>query len=339
MSAMRLSKLLENAPLEGHTTFGVQQRARYLIEVNDLPELYEAVEFARDNHLELLVLGGGSNVLFVRDFPGLIVIIKLAGIVHEGANKLCVAAGENWHDLVEWTLVNHLYGLENLALIPGTVGAAPIQNIGAYGVEVERFVTRVRAFDTHLAEAVDFERSDCDFAYRDSLFKRAPRGRYIVLEVEFELSAVDSPVLTYAPLAERFAADGAVTAEKVFDAVCEIRRSKLPDPKLIGNAGSFFKNPVVSAGKLDQIRAQNFDVPAFPIDEGDFYKLSAAWLLDAAGWKGRTRGVAGVYENHALVLVNLGGATGEDLFLLAQEMSSSILQRFGIALQPEVLIV
>ena len=339
MSDMRLSKLLENAPLEGHTTFGVRQRARYLIEVNDLPELYEAVEFARDNHLELLVLGGGSNVLFVRDFPGLVVIIKLAGIVREGANKLCVAAGENWHDLVEWTLANHLYGLENLALIPGTVGAAPIQNIGAYGVEVEQFVTRVRAFDTHLAEAVVFERSDCDFAYRDSLFKRAPRGRYIVLEVEFELSVVDSPVLTYAPLAERFGADGAVTAGKVFDAVCEIRRSKLPDPKLIGNAGSFFKNPVVSAGKLDQIRAQNFDVPAFPIDEGGFYKLSAAWLLDAAGWKGRTRGVAGVYENHALVLVNLGGATGEDLFLLAQEMSSSILQRFGLALQPEVLIV
>lgn len=339
MRDMCLLRLLENAPLERHTTFGVQQRSRYLIEVNDLPELYEAVEFARDNHLELLVLGGGSNVLFVRDFPGLIVIIKLAGIVREGANKLSVAAGENWHDLVEWTLANHLYGFENLALIPGTVGAAPIQNIGAYGVEVEQFVTRVRAFDTHLAEAIDFERSDCDFAYRNSLFKRAPRGRYIVLEVEFELSVVDTPVLTYAPLAERFAADASVTAAKVFDAVCEIRSSKLPDPKIIGNAGSFFKNPIVSASKLDQIRAQNFDVPAFPIDEGDFYKLSAAWLLDAAGWKGRTRGVAGVYENHALVLVNLGGATGEDLFLLAQEMSSSILQRFGLALQPEVLIV
>ena len=339
MNDARLSTLLENAPLDAYTTFGVTQYARFLIEVSDLPELYEAVEFARDNHLELMVLGGGSNVLFVRDFPGLVIIIKLTGIVRESATRLRIGAGEDWHSLVDWTLANNLFGLENLALIPGTVGAAPIQNIGAYGVEIERFVRRVHVFDTHLAKALDFTRDACDFAYRDSLFKRAPRGRYIVLEVELELSESDAPVLTYPALAERFGADGKITAEQVYHAVCEIRRSKLPDPKVVGNAGSFFKNPVVSKEKFLKISEHYDTVPGFPLENGEFYKLSAAWLLDTAGWKGRRRGLAGVYEHHALVLVNHGGATGEDIFLLAQEMSSSVLQRFGIALQPEVLIV
>lgn len=339
MNDARLSTLLENAPLDAYTTFGVTQYARFLIEVSDLPELYEAVEFARDNHLELMVLGGGSNVLFVRDFPGLVIIIKLTGIVRESATRLRIGAGEDWHSLVDWTLANNLFGLENLALIPGTVGAAPIQNIGAYGVEIERFVRRVHVFDTHLAKALDFTRDACDFAYRDSLFKRAPRGRYIVLEVELELSESDAPVLTYPALAERFGADDKVTAEQVYHAVCEIRRSKLPDPKVVGNAGSFFKNPVVSKEKFLKISEHYDTVPGFPLENGEFYKLSAAWLLDTAGWKGRRRGLAGVYEHHALVLVNHGGATGEDVFLLAQEMSSSVLQRFGIALQPEVLIV
>ena len=339
MNDARLSTLLEHAPLDAYTTFGVTQYARFLIEVSDLPELYEAVEFARDNHLELMVLGGGSNVLFVRDFPGLVIIIKLTGIVRESGTRLRIGAGEDWHNLVDWTLANKLFGLENLALIPGTVGAAPIQNIGAYGVEIERFVTRVHVFDTHLAKALDFTRDACDFAYRDSLFKRAPRGRYIVLEVELELSDSDAPVLTYPALAERFGSDENITAEQVYHAVCDIRRSKLPDPKVIGNAGSFFKNPVVSKEKFFKI-SERFDaVPGFPLENGEFYKLSAAWLLDTAGWKGRRRGLAGVFEHHALVLVNHGGATGEDVFLLAQEMSSSVLQRFGIALQPEVLIV
>ena len=339
MNDARLSTLLENAPLDAYTTFGVTQYARFLIEVSDLPELYEAVEFARDNHLELMVLGGGSNVLFVRDFPGLVIIIKITGIVRESGTRLRIGAGEDWHNLVDWTLANKLFGLENLALIPGTVGAAPIQNIGAYGVEIERFVTRVHVFDTHLAKALDFTRDACDFAYRDSLFKRAPRGRYIVLEVELELSDSDAPVLTYPALAERFGSDEKITAEQVYHAVCDIRRSKLPDPKVIGNAGSFFKNPVVSKEKFFKI-SERFDAaPGFPLENGEFYKLSAAWLLDTAGWKGRRRGLAGVFEHHALVLVNHGGATGEDIFLLAQEMSSSVLQRFGIALQPEVLIV
>ena len=290
MNDARLSTLLENAPLDAYTTFGVTQYARFLIEVSDLPELYEAVEFARDNHLELMVLGGGSNVLFVRDFPGLVIIIKLTGIVRESGTRLRIGAGEDWHNLVDWTLANKLFGLENLALIPGTVGAAPIQNIGAYGVEIERFVTRVHVFDTHLAKALDFTRDACDFAYRDSLFKRAPRGRYIVLDVELELSDSDAPVLTYPALAERFGSDEKITAEQVYHAVCDIRRSKLPDPKVIGNAGSFFKNPVVSKEKFFKI-SERFDaLPGFPLENGEFYKLSAAWLLDTAGWKGRRRG-------------------------------------------------
>ena len=339
MSEARLSNLIENAPLEAYTTFGVKQYSHFLVEVTDLPALYEAVEFARDNHLELMVLGSGSNVLFVRDFPGLIIIVKLTGIVQESPTRLRIGAGEDWHALVKWTLANNLFGLENLALIPGTVGAAPIQNIGAYGVEIERFVKRVHVFDTHLAKNLEFEREACDFAYRDSLFKRAPRGRYIVLEVELDLSDSDAPVLTYPALAERFDADEKVTAEQVYHAVCEIRRSKLPDPNVVGNAGSFFKNPVISAEKFRKISEKYDGVPAFPLENGDFYKVSAAWLLDTAGWKGRKKGLAGVFDHHALVLVNHGGATGEEIFLLAQEMSSSVLHKFGIALQPEVLIV
>jgi UDP-N-acetylmuramate dehydrogenase len=272
MSEARLSNLIENAPLEAYTTFGVKQYSHFLIEVTDLPALYEAVEFARDNHLELMVLGSGSNVLFVRDFPGLIIIVKLTGIVQESPTRLRIGAGEDWHALVKWTLANNLFGLENLALIPGTVGAAPIQNIGAYGVEIERFVKRVHVFDTHLAKNLEFEREACDFAYRDSLFKRAPRGRYIVLEVELDLSDSDAPVLTYPALAERFDADEKVTAEQVYHAVCEIRRSKLPDPKVVGNAGSFFKNPVISAEKFRKISEKHDGVPAFPLENGDFYR-------------------------------------------------------------------
>lgn len=333
-----LEALQEDADLTRFNTFGVEARARYLLECHSVEQLRAGVEFARDNRLGLLVLGEGSNVLFVNDYPGLVLVNRLKGIVLEGESTFRVAAGESWHALVEWSLSKGLYGLENLALIPGTVGAAPIQNIGAYGVEVERFIQRVVVFDTELAQEVIFDKADCGFAYRDSVFKRARRGRYLVIEVEFELLTRASPVLSYAPLAERFGA-AAATPRQVFDAVCEIRRSKLPDPRLVGNAGSFFKNPIVSASKVESLRGQGSDVPAYATDEEGLFKVPAAWLLEAAGWKGKVRGRAAVYDAHSLVLVNLGDASGEEIYLLAQEMASSVLQRFGIALQTEVLLV
>ncbi len=330
--------LVEDASLQFFNTFGVEARAKYLIQITEIEEFRQAVEFARDNFLECLVIGEGSNLLFVHDYPGLVIVMKLQGIAREGS-LLRVAAGENWHQLVEWTLSHGLYGLENLALIPGTVGAAPIQNIGAYGCEVERFVERVIVYDTQIAKEVTFNHDDCDFSYRDSVFKRAPRGRYVILEVELRLNSEEQLLLDYEPLKAVVSKLDRVTARDVFDAVCRIRRKKLPDPKLFGNAGSFFKNPIVSAQKLEALKAQGFDVPSYATDDAELFKLPAAWLLEAAGWKGRVRGQAAVHESHALVLINLGKASGEDVLLLAQEMSNSVLQRFGIALQPEVQII
>lgn len=330
--------LLEHASLLAFSTFGVEATARYLLEAQSVEQLRFGVEFARDNHLPLLVLGAGSNVLFVQNYPGLVIVVRLKGIVRDGP-RLQVAAGEGWHELVEWTLANKLFGLENLALIPGTVGAAPIQNIGAYGVEVEHFIEAVTVYDTQLAAECVFSKAECDFGYRDSVFKRATTGRYVVLEVALRLQTVAAPVLSYAPLADALSNVQDASPQDIAAVVCEIRRAKLPDPLLLGNAGSFFKNPVVSGSKVESLRKQGFDVPSYPADSADFFKLPAAWLLERAGWKGKVRGRAAVSEMHALVIVNLGGASGEEIFLLAQEMSSSVLQKFGIALQPEVRLI
>lgn len=332
-----LEGLVEHASLKAFTSFGVEASAQYLIQVYELAQLRQAIEFARDNRLPCLVLGEGSNVLFVNDFPGIVLVMRLQGIVREG-ELLRVAAGENWHRLVEWSLSQELFGLENLALIPGTAGGAPIQNIGAYGVELMRFVERVRVYDTQRAEERCFSAEECDFGYRDSVFKRAPQGRFVVLELELRLSDKDCPELGYGPLAAMFEGKPA-TARQVFDAVCALRTSKLPDPRLLGNAGSFFKNPIVSLAKVQSLRERWPELPSYPTEDAELLKVPAAWLLETAGWKGAVRGQAAVHEAHALVLVNLGAATGEELFLLAQEMSSSVLQRFGIALQPEVQIL
>ena len=339
MSASPLDAMREDAELQCYTTFGVPGTARYLLEFHDSATLKAGVEFARDERLPLLILGQGSNVLLIHGFPGLVLVNRLLGKTLMGNGQLRVAGGEDWHGLVQWSSEQGLYGLENLALIPGAVGAAPVQNIGAYGVEISSFITRLTAYDTQLAEEVVFEKADCDFAYRDSAFKRAPAGRFIITEVELQLAEVFEPNLSYAALAAEFAAAPAPDSGQLIEAICAIRRSKLPDPRLLGNAGSFFKNPLVSMDKIDRMQEQGYEPPYFTTEDSDFYRVPAAWLLESAGWKGRTRGNAAVYENHALVLVNLGSASGEEIFLLAQEMSSSVLQKFGIALQPEVRLI
>lgn len=248
------------------------------------------------------------------------------------------AAGENWHDTVIFCLQNSLYGIENLALIPGTVGAAPIQNIGAYGVELEQFFVELEAYDLKTGEIRHMSKADCQFGYRDSIFKQDPGQKLVVLSVTLQLALEPQPQLGYAGLKEALAGQE-VTPQRVFDAVCAIRSSKLPDPKEIGNAGSFFKNPVVSRSKLSKLRDSYPDLPAWDTDDPELVKLPAAWLLDQKGWKGKQRGGAAVHQDHALVLVNRANATGEDIILLAQDMSSSVLHSFGIALQTEVRIV
>ncbi len=332
-------KLQEQVDLTPYNSFGVTQQAAYFANIRQTADLHQAREFAASKHLPILVLGEGSNTLFIKDYPGLILSMNCTGKeLLPDAGMLRVAAGENWHELVIFCLQNNLYGLENLALIPGTVGAAPIQNIGAYGVQLEQFFVELEAFDLNSGETLHLSKADCEFGYRDSVFKQNPERKLVVLSVSLQLSRLPAPAFGYAGLKEALAGQQP-TPQRVFDAVCDIRRRKLPDPKQIGNAGSFFKNPVVSRSKYQSLLQSCPELPGWDTGHPDLVKLPAAWLLEEKGWKGKQRGGAAVHEEHALVLVNKENATGEELLLLAQDMRSSVLQGFGIALQTEVRIV
>ena len=332
-------EIQKQVDLTSYNSFGVSQMAAYFVDVQDPSDLRQAREFAASKRLSMLVLGQGSNTLFINDYPGLVLYMNNRGReMLPGAGLLRAAAGENWHEIVLYCLKNSLYGIENLALIPGTVGAAPVQNIGAYGVELDQFFVELEAFDLKTGEIRRMSKADCQFAYRGSIFKQDPGQKLVILSVTLQLALEPALEIGYADLADVLAGQQ-VTPQSVFDAVCVIRRSKLPDPKQVGNAGSFFKNPIVSKAKLLSLREFYPELPAWNTEDADLVKVSAAWLLDQKGWKGRRRGGAAVHEDHALVLVNRDNASGEDVVLLAQEMSSSVLQSFGIALQTEVQII
>ena len=339
-----LFRLLRDADLAGRNTFGVAARAPWLLEVNDSGSLAEALDLAQVRDLPLLMLGGGSNLLFAGDPPGVVVALRAAGlqvIADDGVHAVVRAdAGADWHGLVMWSLDQGLCGLENLALIPGSTGAAPIQNIGAYGVEVGERIVAVEAWDRRAQRNVRLDRSACAFGYRDSAFKRDPE-RWIVTAVELALSRHAAPRLDYAGIGEELAAMGVATpgAREVAEAVIRIRRRKLPDPAVVGNAGSFFKNPIVPATLAQALQAAHPRLPVFPGDGDGTRKLSAAWLIDACGWKGAREGDAGVSPAHALVLVNHGAATGLQLLELARRIAASVQDRFGVALEPEPRIV
>jgi UDP-N-acetylmuramate dehydrogenase len=342
-------RLSEDARLDARNTFGVAARAPMLVEVSDaasLPGLL-AQPMLRDG--PLLVLGGGSNLLFAGDAPGAVLALETRGmqVLAEDAGSAIVRAdaGGEWHALVLWTLGHGLAGLENLALIPGTVGAAPIQNIGAYGVEVREHIHAVEAVERRTGEVHRLSADECGFGYRDSRFKREP-DRYVVTAVEFALSRTPRLRLDYAGIGEELAAMGIdasladnLRPSQVAEAVCRIRRRKLPDPAVIGNAGSFFKNPIVPVAQADALQAANPALPAFRGSDDATRKLSAAWLIDACGWKGHRDGDAGVAESHALVLVNHGGASGAQLLDLARRIVASVRERFGVALEPEPRII
>ena len=330
--------LQQQVDLSSYNSFGVAARADWFMAVKTPEDVLKAREHAATERLPVLILGEGSNILFLKDFPGLVLHVANRGIeMVEESGLVTAAAGENWHELVTRCLQRGLHGLENLALIPGTVGAAPVQNIGAYGVELQQFVERVDAINLRTGEKESLDRKACDFAYRDSVFKREPQTPRVILSLTLKLDLGWKPVVDYGAL--RDALPGAnPTPQELYDTVCAVRRSKLPDPAELGNAGSFFKNPVISSDKYERLKSAHPGLPGFPDGEG-LVKVPAAWLLEQAGWKGKRRGAAGVHEAHALVLVNHGGASGEEIFLLAQEMSASILNRFGIALQPEVRII
>ncbi|CAN7259529.1 UDP-N-acetylmuramate dehydrogenase [Pseudoxanthomonas sp. LjRoot143] len=337
-------RITQNASLRERTTFGVPARAPWLIDVDDAAALDEVLALPQVVEGGTLVIGSGSNLLFAGDAPGAVVAMATQDVrvlSDDGQHALVRAdAGVGWHPLVMWTLEQGLCGLENLALIPGTAGASPIQNIGAYGTEAGEFIHVVEALDRHHGTRVRLDREACAFAYRDSVFKREA-DRYLVTAVEFLLPRTPALRLDYAGIREELAAMdiAAPTARDVGEAVIRIRRRKLPDPALVGNAGSFFKNPIVSQAQADALLVDYPTLPVFRGDAAHNRKLSAAWMIEACGWKGHRDGDAGVSAAHALVLVNHGEATGAQLLALARKIAASVQARFGVAIEPEPKII
>jgi UDP-N-acetylmuramate dehydrogenase len=334
--------LIENASLANRNTLRVDARASLLAEIRDASKLPELLDFPAIRSGRLLVLGEGSNVLFTGDFDGTVLAMETRGVQVEsdgGSARIAVAAGERWDDFVRWTLGHGYAGLENLILIPGTVGAAPIQNIGAYGCEVAEFVESVEAWDTRERRVVTLDHATCAFAYRDSLFKHEP-GRYIVTAVRFVLPR-NRPLRTdYAGIDEELARMGVDKPAPfhVAEAVVHLRTRKLPDPSVIGNAGSFFKNPIVDAALAEALKREHSELAAWPQPDGRC-KLSAAWMIEAAGFKGMREGDAGISNRHALVLVNHGKATGPQLWALAQRVMLGVHEKFGVTLETEPVVI
>jgi UDP-N-acetylmuramate dehydrogenase len=334
---------LENVSLKPFNTFGLEARAAHFVHCADPADVLEAVAFSGRRGLKRLVLGGGSNIVLTGDFPGLVLRVETRGIellaTEPSAHVVRASAGENWHGFVMHALGQGWTGLENLALIPGTVGAAPVQNIGAYGVELDALVDSLRALDTRERALVTLRRSDCGFAYRDSIFKRGALDRYVILDVTFRLPRGRAPETGYADVRQWLAAHavGAPQARDVANAVIAIRSAKLPDPARLGNAGSFFKNPLVSRAHFARLVTAFPGVVGYPQPDGSV-KVAAGWLIDQAGWKGRQIGGAAVYERQALVLVNRGHATPADVLALAQAIQADVQARYGIALECEPVL-
>ncbi|PTU66185.1 UDP-N-acetylenolpyruvoylglucosamine reductase [Chromobacterium sp. Panama] len=332
-------------PLKSLNTFGMDARARDFCRLDALSELPALLDSPAYRAGPVLWLGGGSNLLFTRDYPGLVVKLELRGVrlLEESGEDVIVeaAAGENWHDFVLRTLEQGWYGLENLSLIPGTVGASPIQNIGAYGVEAKDHIHQVVCADLERGGAeLTLSKADCRFGYRDSVFKHEAAGRLLVTAVRFRLSRAPRLRTGYGDIQQELDAAGiaAPTPQDVSDAVIRIRSSKLPNPAELGNAGSFFKNPVLPAEQAQALLARHPTLPHYPAADGKV-KLAAGWLIDQCGLKGHRDGDAGVHARQALVLVNYGAASGEQMRALADKVRAEVHQRFGVELEPEPIVL
>ncbi|PPE68095.1 UDP-N-acetylmuramate dehydrogenase [Caldimonas caldifontis] len=330
--------------LKPYNTFALPALAHTLVRIAGDADVRAVLDHPRLGPAPKFVLGGGSNIVLTRDLTAVVLKVEVRGLrlVQERSDAWIVeaGAGESWHDLVAWTLDQGLPGLENMALIPGTVGAAPVQNIGAYGLELKDRFESLDAVDLVTGRSVRLDATMCRFGYRDSIFKQALAGKSVITRVRLRLPRPWQPVLGYLDLERRMAETGITSpdARQIFEWVCEIRRAKLPDPAVIGNAGSFFKNPVVTAEQCRDIIGRDPAIVHYPMPDGSF-KLAAGWLIDACGWKGKTVGRAGVYEKQALVLVNRGGARGAEVVTLARAIQESVYGRFGIRLEPEPVVV
>ncbi len=323
-------------------SFGFDVSAEFFVSVSSVAELHEAICWSKQKSVATFILGGGSNIVFTRNVSGLVIHIAIKGIDAETDPRpadqipLRVGAGEQWHALVATTLKLNYFGLENLALIPGSAGAAPIQNIGAYGVEIAERLNSVEVYSKATGDTLLLNAADCQFGYRHSIFKTAQGADYVVTAINLNLLTRDKPNTTYRALSDALTRKGYLrpTAQQVFDEVCAIRGEKLPDPQQIGNAGSFFKNPIIDRQQLDRLMENNPEIPHYPDKPGHF-KVPAAWLIDQAGWKGHQIDNVGVHNAQALVLVNHGDGNGQQIAILANNIKKDILQRYGVLLERE----
>ena len=330
--------------LKPYNSFGLPAVAHTLVRIAGDADVRRVVDHPQLGRAPKFVLGGGSNIILTRDMPQVVLKVEVPGraLVRETDEAWIVeaGAGENWHDFVAWTLAQGWPGLENMALIPGTVGASPVQNIGAYGLELKDRFESLDAVDLVTGRSVTLHAGICAFGYRDSVFKHSLANRSVITRVRFRLPKPWQPVLGYLELERKMAETGiaAPTPRQVFDWICAIRRAKLPDPAQVGNAGSFFKNPVVTPEQCRDIIGRDPEIVHYPMPDGSV-KLAAGWMIDACGWKGKSIGRAGVYEKQALVLVNRGGAIGSEVVTLARAIQESVYGRFGIRLEPEPVVV
>ncbi|WP_276349166.1 UDP-N-acetylmuramate dehydrogenase [Daejeonella sp. JGW-45] len=333
----------ENVSLKNLNTFGVAASARWFADITTEEHLKELFADKHLTSLPRLVLGGGSNVLFTGDFDGLVIHINIKGVQHRNeGDHIYVSAGggEVWNDLVNYCVKHQFAGMENLSLIPGSVGASPVQNIGAYGVELMDIFHSCRAFEIASGEMITFTREQCKFSYRDSIFKSAYKGLYIITEVTFKLSRIFKPNVSYGAIQQELDKRGIRVPgiKDVSDVVSHIRVSKLPDPGMIGNAGSFFKNPIIPVAKFIQLQSNFPDIVNYPAGEG-FIKLAAGWMIEQCGWKGKASGNTGTWKNQALVLVNHGNATGNEILNFSSQIIDSVRSKFDVTLEREVNII
>ncbi len=334
-------QIKKDVQLKSLNTFGIEAKTRYLAIANTIEKISFALNFASYNNLPVMVLGGGSNILFTQDFDGVIIQPLIPGInVMEDTDEaitIRVGAGVNWDKLVEWTVSRGVYGLENLSLIPGSVGASPIQNIGAYGVEVKDTILKVEGINVSTKKTLELQNSECGFGYRDSIFKKEMKGTIIITYVWFKLSKKVNLITNYGNLEEEILKLGEKSLQNLRDAVINIRKRKLPDPAILGNAGSFFKNPVINISSFELIKSRYPTIPSYPLSD-DQVKIPAGWLIEQCGWKGKELKTCAVHKDQALVLVNLGNAKGAEILDLARQIQGSVLTEFGIHLDFEVNI-
>ena len=333
---MRIEK---DYSLKQHNTFGIEAKCAQFVEYSSEAEAKEVAELLRNTRVPYIIIGGGSNLLLTRDYEGIVVHSTCKGIERNG-NRLVCGSGEVFDDVVAQSIEMGLYGAENLSLIPGDVGASAVQNIGAYGAEAKDLIRSIRAVEIATGNVCVIENAECEYGYRQSKFKHDWKNQYLILSVEYEFAATFEPRLDYGNIRAELVKEGISqpTAQQLRNTIIRIREAKLPDPKVLGNAGSFFMNPIVGRQKYEALAAQYEGMPHYDID-AENVKIPAGWMIDQCGWKGKSMGRAGVHDKQALVLVNRGGATGQEVVALCQQIQADVKQKFGIDIYPEVNVI